>query len=226
MWAQCWITLHLNPVRAGIVGGRSGNSLLDYRWSSLTGAYLCSPRKRPPWARVELAFSLFGLRDSAAGRRQFLERLELRAREEPGRRCGARLAEGQSLQSTLRRGWHFGSQAFRERLLALLHESDTDVRSGQGQHYQAAALMREAAEQRAETILIRELRSAGLSEEELGKRQNDGEAIRSNGKSRRRSAQKRQCPSNGLARRFDLGSDSNVCHKLNRSRFKSLPLFF
>ncbi len=105
--------LHLNPVRAGIVGGRSGKSLLDYRWSSLTGAYLCSPRKRPQWARVEMAFSLFDLKDSAAGRRQFLERLELRVREEAARSCGARLPEAQSLQSTLRRGWSFGSQAFR-----------------------------------------------------------------------------------------------------------------
>ena len=69
--------LHLNPVRAGIVGGRSSKSLLDYRWSSLTGAYLCSPRKRPKWVDVETAFPLFGLKDSAAGRRRFLERLEL-----------------------------------------------------------------------------------------------------------------------------------------------------
>ncbi|HEY5707611.1 MAG TPA: hypothetical protein VIS96_18780, partial [Terrimicrobiaceae bacterium] len=34
--------LHLNPVRARIVGGRSNKSLLDYRWSSLTGAYLAA----------------------------------------------------------------------------------------------------------------------------------------------------------------------------------------
>ena len=50
--------LHLNPVRAGIVGGRSSKRLLDYCWSSLTGAYLCSPRKRPKWAPVEMAFPL------------------------------------------------------------------------------------------------------------------------------------------------------------------------
>ena len=45
------------------------------------GAYLCSSRKRPKWARVEMAFYLFGLKDSAAGRRRFLERLELRVQE-------------------------------------------------------------------------------------------------------------------------------------------------
>ena len=53
--------LHLNPVRAGLVGGRSCKSLLDYLWSSLTGAYICTPRKRPKWTHVEVAFSLFGL---------------------------------------------------------------------------------------------------------------------------------------------------------------------
>ena len=79
--------------------------------------------------------SVFGLKDSTAGRRQFLERLELRAREEPTRTCGAKLPERQSLQSTLRRGWYFGSQAFRERLLTLLPKGTANVRLDQEQHY-------------------------------------------------------------------------------------------
>ena len=133
-WGTVLDYLHLNPVRAGIVGGRSSKSLLDYRWSSLTGAYLCSPRKRPKWVDVETAFPLFGLKDSAAGRRRFLERLELTVQKESARRCGARTPEGQSLQSTLRRGWYFGSQAFRARLLALLARTDADLRPNQGQH--------------------------------------------------------------------------------------------
>jgi putative transposase len=210
--------LHLNPVRAGIVGGRSGKSLLDYRWSGLTGAYLCHPRKRPPWARVEMAFSLFGLKDSAAGRRQFLERLELRAREEPAHSCGARLPEGQSLQSTLRRGWYFGSQAFRERLLALLPRSDANVQLAQGQHYEGAALMREAAEQKAKKIFIRELRTAGLTEEELDERPRSDPL-----KWKIATAMRTETtvPLKWIARRLDLGSDSNVCHKINPSKFKS-----
>lgn len=32
--------------------------------------------------------------------------------------------QGQSLQSTLRRGWYFGSQAFREKMLAILKSSE------------------------------------------------------------------------------------------------------
>jgi putative transposase len=211
--------LHLNPVRAGIVGGRSGKSLLDYRWSSLTGAYLCSPRKRPEWARVEMAFSLFGFKDRAAGRRQFLERLELRARKEPARRCGARLPEGQSLQSTLRRGWYFGSQAFRDRLLALLSKSDANVRLDQGQHYEAAALMRDAAEQKAETIFIRELGTAGLTEKEFGERPRSEQLKWRIAKAMRTET---TVSLNWIARRLGLGSASNVCHKMKPgSTFKS-----
>jgi hypothetical protein len=163
-------------------------------------------------------FSLFGLKDSAAGRRQFLERLELRAREEPARSCGARLPEGQSLQSTFRRGWYFGSQGFRERLLALLPKSDADVPLGQGQHYEGAALMREAAEQKAETIFIRELRTAGLTEEELDERPRSDPL---KGKIATAMRTETTVPLNWIARRLDLGSDSNVCHKIHRSKFKS-----
>ena len=82
--------LHLNPVRAGIVGARSGKSLQDYRWSSLKGVYLCSSQKRPNWLCVERPFSLFGLKDNAARRRRFLQRLELRVQEEVARSRGAR----------------------------------------------------------------------------------------------------------------------------------------
>ena len=209
--------LHLNPVRAGIVGRRTGKSLLNYRWSSLTGAYLCSPRQRPQWANVEMAFSLFGLKDSAAGRRQFLERLELRAREEPTRTCGAKLPEGQSLQSTLRRGWYFGSQAFRERLLALLPNSDRNARLDQEQHYEAAALMRDAAEQKAETVFTRQLRTAGLTERELNKRPRRDQLKWKIAKAMRTET---TVSLKWIAGRLNLGSASNVCHKMN-STFKS-----
>ena len=210
--------LHLNPVRAGIVGGRSSKSLLDYRWSSLTGAYLCSPRKRPKWADVETVFPLFGLKDSAAGRRRFLERLELTVQEESARRCGARTPEGQSLQSTLRRGWYFGSQAFRARLPALLAKTDADVRPNQGQHCEAAVLMRDAAAQKAERLFIRELRAADLTEKGLRERPRS-EALK--WKIARTMRTETTVSLGWIAHRLDLGSASNVCHKMRYSIFKS-----
>ena len=210
--------LHLNPVRAGIVGGRSSKSLLDYRWSSLTGAYLCSPRKRPKWVDVETAFPLFGLKDSAAGRRRFLERLELTVQEESARRCGARTPEGQSLQSTLRRGWYFGSQAFRARLLALLARTDADLRPNQGQHYEAAVLIRDAAEQKAERIFIAELCAADLTEKGLRERPRS-EPLK--WKIARTMRTETTVSLGWIAHRLDLGSASNVCHKIRYSIFTS-----
>jgi putative transposase len=38
--------IHLNPARAGIVSGRRGESLLDYRWSSLAEGYALPVGKR------------------------------------------------------------------------------------------------------------------------------------------------------------------------------------
>ena len=203
--------LHLNPVRAGIVAARSTKSLLDYRWSSLTGAYLCNPRKRPEWAHVELAFSVFGLKDNAAGRRRFLERLELRVQEESARSCGARTPEGHSLQSTLRRGWYFGSQAFRERLLALILKADADLGTDQGQHYEAAVLIKDAAAQKAETIFLRELRVAAMTEKALRERPRS-EPLK--WKIARAMRAQTTVSLGWIARRLELGSASNVCHKL------------
>ena len=42
--------VHLNPVRAGLLGG--GERLLSYPWSSL-GWYLAVPKHRPGWLRVD-----------------------------------------------------------------------------------------------------------------------------------------------------------------------------
>jgi len=39
--------VHLNPVRAGIVGGRSSKSLLDYRWSSPDRGVSLQPAETP-----------------------------------------------------------------------------------------------------------------------------------------------------------------------------------
>jgi hypothetical protein len=55
-----------------------------------------------------------GLKDDAAGRRAYLKHLEERVRQE-GEKAGRGLPEGQSLQSTLQRGWMFGSEAFKEK---------------------------------------------------------------------------------------------------------------
>ena len=139
--------------------------------------------------------------------------------EESARFCGARTPEGKSLQSTLRRGWYFGSQAFRERLLALLPKADSDVRTDQGQHSEGAVLMRDAAEEKAERIFIRELRAAGRTEKALRERPRS-EPLK--WKIARTMRTQTTVSLGWIARRLDLGSASNVRHKMRRhSIFKS-----
>src|SRR5882724_2201219 len=41
--------VHLNPVRAGLIGARRGESILDYAWSSVGGGHALPPTRRPAW---------------------------------------------------------------------------------------------------------------------------------------------------------------------------------
>jgi putative transposase len=205
--------VHLNPVRAGMVGGSQEKGLMDYRWSSLTAAYLCFPDKRPKWACTEVGFSIFGLEDTARGRREFLQRIEERGREEAGRNCGGRMPEGASLQSTLRRGWYFGSQAFRERLLDMIGRKQGGARERRGEHYEAAAMGRDWAKAEAERIVQRELQAAGLTEEGLAALpRSEPLKWRIAGAIRKQTTVSLEW----IARRLDMGTESNVSHRLRR----------
>jgi hypothetical protein len=63
----------------------------------------------------------------------------------------------------------FWTSGVLETVVDLVATRDANVRLDQGQHYKAAALMRDAAEE-AERIFIRELCAAGLTEEGLSER--------------------------------------------------------
>jgi putative transposase len=96
--------IHLNPARAGLVHFHKGEDLLSYPWSSLARGYASLPRSRPPWLAVAEGLSAFGFADTAAGRRAWLQRLEERARTEPGRHTGVPPAPEDKRASHLRRG--------------------------------------------------------------------------------------------------------------------------
>lgn len=125
--------VHLNPARARLVDGRE-TSALDYRWSSIASGYGKPPSKRPRWLCVEEGLGLFGERDNAAGRRRYVEGLDSIIRAE-GEESGLCENPGQAtLQSSLRRGWYWGSQEFREKLIEefganLSVESDRELKS-------------------------------------------------------------------------------------------------
>ena len=99
--------VHLNPVRAGLVGGEE--KMADYAWSSFP-QYLKPPRKRPGWLRVDRVLGEWGIRrDNVAGRREFGDLMEARQRVEGH--------ADEKLWSGIRRGWRFGAEDFLERLV-------------------------------------------------------------------------------------------------------------
>jgi REP element-mobilizing transposase RayT len=154
--------IHLNAVRAGLVQPGKGMGLLDFPWSSLAQGYGQAAARRPSWLETQRGFALFGETDTASGRRKFVERLERRARDEKAEVCGAGAIEGQSLQSTLRRGWYWGSQHFREKLATLLER-----RTRSNRNYRSSPSGRAHDLAVAERILEEGLDAAGLEKSDL-----------------------------------------------------------
>ena len=163
--------IHLNPVRAGLIKIEEGKlpAVDSYRWSSLP-----EYRKKRS-ARIELletskGFGAFGLKDGPAGRRHFIERLALRAQREKNEECGLAEMEGQGLQSTLRRGWCYGSPTFKERMLGLAEDllALRSARSNRSKNYRGAEA-RDHGIKQADAIVKAGLQVFGIEEPDLPK---------------------------------------------------------
>jgi putative transposase len=107
--------IHLNPVRAGEIRLGKGEHVLDYEWSSLRG-YI-EKRDRLEWLTVQRGFSAKDLADNVRGRRALLQQMERRANEDQTKYAGLSLMDEENPQSTLRRGWYYGRESFRDALL-------------------------------------------------------------------------------------------------------------
>ena len=130
--------VHLNPARAKLIAPTE--SLRSYRWCSFKD-YVGDPADRPTWLRVD---RLFG----RTSRTAFERRIEAIRHAEPPKEW-----EG------IRKGWCFGNEPFRQRLIASARgriELGGDTRARQ-----------ESTEARAEAIVRDEFRNRGLKEEEL-----------------------------------------------------------
>ena len=158
--------IHLNPVRAGLVRGAAGQSVLDYPWSSLAGGYALAPSKRAPWLNATAGLRGFGLLDTTAGRRRFVERLDRRAVEEAAERAGVPVSDAEVDQrcSHLRRGWYWGTQAFAEKMLGLAAKT---MQRTKGRAYRAGGVRRSNDRLQAERWVKEGLVAAGLAESEL-----------------------------------------------------------
>ena len=144
--------IHLNPVRAGIVAEKDG--LESYLWSSLPH-YLEPARKRPPWLETAAGFEVCGCDDTASGRREFLGLLERRVDWRNPRLAGTTFPEGNgqpqlAVYSSLRRGWLFGSEQFREKLLRMLAKRPTQIERANGYH---GPQLNDYAEKRARGLI-------------------------------------------------------------------------
>ncbi len=162
--------IHLNPVRAGIVGKAKGTGLLDFPWSSLAGGYALPADKRAPWLAADYGLKVFGLTDTAAGRRAFVARLERRAETEARKNCGVPALEpGQDgRKSHIRRGWYWGAQAFQEKVIKLVQR----LLSGKKARAYRSSLEHKVThgEPEAERLLQEGLKACGLTKQDLKKR--------------------------------------------------------
>lgn len=97
--------IHLNPVRAGIC---TSSGLADWPWTSIY--WLKRARLRPSWwSPVDALLAAGDLRDTAAGRRRYLDYLAWLAEDE--------LARKELKFETMSRGWVIGSKQFKKDLL-------------------------------------------------------------------------------------------------------------
>jgi REP element-mobilizing transposase RayT len=216
--------IHLNPVRAGLIKPQAGQSVLDYPWSSVAGGSALPPRRRAPWFAGEAVLTLFGLPDTTAGRRRFVERLDRRAVEETLAKAGVPLQEAavDARCSHLRRGWYWGTQEFAEKMLSL---TDSDLPAKRARAYRSSAVRQAHDARQAERWLREGLAAAGLDARELA---------RTKGSDPRKVAlakllwERTTVGQGWLAERLQMGSAANVSQQLRRATRspKNLPPAF
>ena len=182
--------VHLNPARAKLL--RAEQRLCHFAWSSYP-EYLANPSRRWPWLKVERLLAEHGIpQDSAAGRREFERRMELRRAAE----------DGQEFKG-LMRGWYLGDKAFRKELLMQM-----SCRAGP-EHY--GEEIGESAEDKAQRLIEEELKKLRWREEQLlHLRKGDPKKV----KIALRLRQETTMTLAWIARRLDMGTKSHLTHLL------------
>src|SRR5262249_34390991 len=137
--------VHLNPVRARLASTAAG--LERYEWSSLR-QIIQPPRQRPAWLAAGRLLAGAGPAGPARGPPGLPTRPGKIAQENPKTQSGLQPSPDGSLQRTLRRGWCFGSEMFREKLLKL---AGSKVKGNA--NYRASPMGREHGERAAMALL-------------------------------------------------------------------------
>ncbi|MEM9479697.1 MAG: transposase [Verrucomicrobiota bacterium] len=157
--------IHLNPARAGLTKVASG--VENYPWSSLPD-YTGPKRARRSWVSVAEGLEEMRYQDSAADRRKYVGHLEDIALQDR-KKAGWIVPEGNDLHSTLRRGWCFGSEAFREKITDQFSHLMNAGRKGRRR--KASGFTGEETgghtEARAEEVVVAGLKALGIKDKEL-----------------------------------------------------------
>jgi hypothetical protein len=109
-------------------------------------------------------FEVCGCGDTARGRREFLGLLERRVDWRNPRLAGTAFPEGDgkpqlAVYSSLRRGWFFGSEHFREQLLKMLARRPVRIEKANGYH---GPQLSDYAEKRARALIREALEHFGI----------------------------------------------------------------
>jgi REP element-mobilizing transposase RayT len=149
--------IHLNPMRMkGYDFERAHPE--DYVWSSYLG--YVQKRKREPWLCVDRVLAAFNLRDTSAGRARFAAHLTKRVLEV---RHADKPWEADERWKKIRRGWYFGGETFRGRML----EGISEVLSGDGGTPFGGEAIRQHNEEQAERLIAQGLGLLGMKEADL-----------------------------------------------------------
>ncbi len=147
--------IHLNPVRAGML--QAGQLLREYPWSSYP-AFSGPAKQRPRWLEGQRVLDACGSQDDAAGRRRYRLAMEERARVEM---VGGALDE-EALKS-IRRGWCFGTEEFRHKILDLFEQKSQPSSADDG------SFVRDHGIVAARRLVDRSLKSLGMNRQLLEK---------------------------------------------------------
>ena len=209
--------IHLNPARVGIVSGRRGEKVLDYRWSSLAGGYALPAAKRPKWLAADVGLERLGYRDTAVGRRKIVKDLNRRALSE-GRQSGLVPLpdEVDARRSHLRRGWYWGRQEFAEKLRTMM---EPRIQSPKSRASLRTPPRVSHGLEEAERLVVEGIKAAGLATKELeGLPGGDPRKVALGKLVRERTV----ASCGWLAARLKMRSAANVSQTLRKTDWKSL----
>lgn len=190
--------VHHNPVRLGLVPATE--ALGTFAWSSYP-AYPAGSGVRPAWLDVDPVLQAAGVSDEPAGLARFAEQTEQ-----------LRTADVSARWERFRHGWYVGGESFRKSLLEHLIGLRDDKSTG--------SVWRASAEQQAEKVIERSLRTLGWQETELTQRaKTDPEKVFIAREIRKETT----LPLTWIAERLQMGSRNTLRNALAAPEVKEGP---